>query len=123
MKKKYSLKRNEEIAKVIHNRRYNKNDVYVFYFQKIVWKAIFVMPQVNYTITQPVFEFKNTAWCVYCNIIITSATHFSHLKSLFLLSVPLNIPQVIEIRKGFDGFFLRFNYKSNYIPRFSIPYL
>lgn len=34
MKKKYSLKRNEEIAKVIHNRRYNKNDVYVFYFQK-----------------------------------------------------------------------------------------
>lgn len=34
MKKKYSLKRNEEIAKVIHNRRYNKNDVYVFYYQK-----------------------------------------------------------------------------------------
>ena len=28
------LKRNEEIAKVIHNRRYNKNDVYVFYYQK-----------------------------------------------------------------------------------------
>lgn len=34
MKKKYSLKRNEEIAKIIRKRRFIKNDVYVLYFSK-----------------------------------------------------------------------------------------
>lgn len=34
MKKKYSLKRNEEIAKIIHNRKFYKNDVFILYFQK-----------------------------------------------------------------------------------------
>lgn len=38
MKKKYSLKRNEEIAEIIHKRRFYKNDVYVVYFAKNIEK-------------------------------------------------------------------------------------
>ena len=33
MKKKYSLKRNEEIGKIVHKRRFVKNDVFVLYYQ------------------------------------------------------------------------------------------
>ena len=33
MKKKYSLKRNEEIAKIVHKRRFVKNDTFVMYYQ------------------------------------------------------------------------------------------
>ena len=32
MKKKYSLKRNEEIAKIVHLRKYVKNSVFVIYY-------------------------------------------------------------------------------------------
>ena len=32
MKKKYSLKRNEEIAKIVHLRKYVKNSVFVMYY-------------------------------------------------------------------------------------------
>ena len=31
MKKKYSLKRNEDIAKIVRNRRFTKNDTFVVY--------------------------------------------------------------------------------------------
>ena len=33
MKKKYSLKRNEEIAKIVHKRRLYKNETFVMYYQ------------------------------------------------------------------------------------------
>ena len=33
MKKKYSLKRNEEIAKIVHKRRFVKNEMFVMYYQ------------------------------------------------------------------------------------------
>ena len=33
MKKKYSLKRNEEIAKIVHKRRFVKNEAFVMYYQ------------------------------------------------------------------------------------------
>ena len=33
MKKKYSLKRNEEIAKIVHKRRFVKNETFVMYYQ------------------------------------------------------------------------------------------
>ena len=34
MKKKYSLKRNEEIGRIVKKRRFVKNDVFVIYFSK-----------------------------------------------------------------------------------------
>ena len=34
MKKKYSLKRNEEIAKIVHSRKFYRNDIFVVYFTK-----------------------------------------------------------------------------------------
>ena len=34
MKKKYSLKRNEEIAKIVHSKRFYKNDIFVMYYLK-----------------------------------------------------------------------------------------
>ena len=34
MKKKYSLKRNEEIAKIVHLRRFVKNDCFVIHYNK-----------------------------------------------------------------------------------------
>ena len=34
MKKKYSLKRNEEIAKIVHKRVFVKNDAFVIYYQQ-----------------------------------------------------------------------------------------
>ena len=33
MKKKYSLKRNEEIAKIVHKRRLIKNETFIMYYQ------------------------------------------------------------------------------------------
>lgn len=33
MKRKYSLKRNEEIAKIVHQRRFVKNNCFVIYYQ------------------------------------------------------------------------------------------
>lgn len=33
MKKKYSLKRNEEIAKIVHKRRFVKNEAFIMYYQ------------------------------------------------------------------------------------------